>query len=470
VVLLNSCNVSKNFIIIPIVCFFIGVFTVSSPAKTISARSCTLADVQAAVSEAVSGDIVALPKGKASWSSSLKIATKNLTLQGNGIGSTIISGGSKSISLTGESANGLRITGIEFQAGSQLIFASGTGTPRQAIKNFRVDNCKFTGTYIAIETNGGATGVFDHCVFENTYGARLYGSNDAVARPPYKLGTDDAVFFEDNNIKVTPDGNPPHFIASNSHSKYVIRHNTFDYQKSLWNIVDAHGACEVKGRGSATWEIYDNTFKLIPTLDQVINLRGGQGVVFNNTFTGDYIPRHPIAVTDYAVCVGNCTQSCTVYPCVDMINHAYFWNNNIKTTPVNPINNCSVYIKLDRDYRIIPMPGYTPFTYPHPLTKSNPGTVATSKNSNKTAFVSEKITVKPGAHRASTLITYNLEQNSPVKIAVFSINGTMIKSLVDDVETIGNHQVTWDASGVPNGLYLIKSSIDNVQSNFKVFR
>jgi hypothetical protein len=446
-----------------------GVFTVSSPAKTISARSCALADVQTAVSDAISGDIIVLPKGKASWSSSLKIATKNLTLQGNGIGSTIISGGSKSISLTGESANGLRITDIEFQAGSQLIFAAGSGTPRQSVKNLRVDHCKFVNCYIAIETTGGCTGVFDHCEYVDSYGARLYGSNDANARPPYQLGTSDAVFFEDNNIKVTPNGNPPHFIASNSHSKYVIRHNTFDYQKSLWNIVDAHGACEVKGRGSATWEIYDNTFKLIPTLDQVINLRGGQGVVFNNTFTGDYKPRHPIAVTDYAVCIGNCTQSCTVYPCVDMINHAYFWNNNIKTTPVNPIDNCSGYIKLDRDYRIVPMPGYTPYAYPHPLTR-NPGTVATNKNSNKTTLVSEKMTIKPGAHKATTLISYNLEQNSSVKIVVFSINGTFIKSLVDEVEAVGSHEVTWNASDVPNGLYLIKTSIDNVQRNFKVFR
>lgn len=469
-VLLSLCNVRKNFIFTPVVCFIVGIFPVSLSAKTISARSCILSDVQIAVSEAAPGDVVTLPKGKASWSGMLKISTRNITLRGDGIGSTIISGGSKSIFLTGESANGLRITGIEFQAGSQLIFAAGSGTPRQSVKNLRVDHCKFVNCYVVIETTGGCTGVFDHCEYLDSYGARLYGSNDANVRPPYKLGTSDAVFFEDNTIIVTPDGNPPHFIASNSHSKYVIRHNTFDYKKSLWNIVDAHGACEVKGRGSATWEIYDNVFKLIPSIAQVIHLRGGQGVVFNNTFTGDYTPGHPIAITDYAVCVRNCSQSCTVYPCPDMINHAYFWNNNIRTTPVNPTNNCSGYIKLDRDYYIVPMPGYTPFVYPHPLTNGTPGTVATNENPVKGAITPETITVKPGAHIATTLIAYNLEQNTAVKIAVFSINGTLIKSLVDDVESVGSHEVIWDATDVPNGLYLIKTSVGNVHRNFKVSR
>ena len=133
-----------------------------------------------------------------------------------------------------------------------VIYASGSGSPKQAVKNLRVDHCKFQGNYIVIETTGGATGVFDHNEFLNSYAARLYGSNDPNPRPPYPLGTSDALFFEDNIITANSSGNPPHWIASNSHSKYVVRHNQFNYSKSLWDIVDAHGACEVKGRGSAT--------------------------------------------------------------------------------------------------------------------------------------------------------------------------------------------------------------------------
>jgi hypothetical protein len=443
-----------------------SVFSHSLQSKTITAGSSSLTSVQNAVNAAAAGDVIVIPSGSRTWSGSLRIAKKSLTIQGKGIGSTILTTGTKGILLTGETANNLRITGIEFRSGYQLIYAAGSGTPAQAVKNLRVDNCKFVTTNIVIETHGAVTGVFDHCTFQDAYGGRIYGSNDPYARPPYKLGTSDALFFENNNIKVTSNGNPPHFIASNSHSKYVIRHNTFDYQKSLWNIVDAHGACEVKGRGSATWEVYDNTFKLIPWIDQVINLRGGQGVVFNNTFTGDYTPRHPIAITDYAVCNGPCTQSCTIYPCPDMINHAYFWNNKIRTTPVNPVNRCSGFIKLNRDYFIGAMPGYVPYTFPHPLT-----TVSLRKEAGVeiTMIPAEETCVHQNLHGIAK-IDYTLIDNAPVDIAVYTINGALISTLVNGIKPAGNHSISWNSANVPAGVYVIKSTIGNIRKNFTLVK
>jgi hypothetical protein len=367
-------NVNMRLIIFTRTAFFIVIWLSLPHAKTIQVNDCTIANVKTAIANALPGDTIALPEGTSSWTSSIAINKRNLTLKGNGIGSTIITCDTKTISLCGETANNLRITGIEFRSGSQLIFISGSGTPRQGVKNLRVDHCKFTETYLAIETNGAVTGVFDHCIFENTYGARLYGSNDPVARPPYRLGTEDALFFEDNTINVTPSGNPPHFIASNSFSKYVVRHNNFNYQKSLWDIVDAHGACEVKGRGSATWEIYENTFSIIPSMERIIHLRGGQGVVFNNVFQG-YTPSKPITITDYASCNGPCTQSCTGSSCPDMINHAYFWGNQVGSKSIDPVNACSNALQLNRDYFFAEMPGYSQYPYPHPLTMESSFTI-----------------------------------------------------------------------------------------------
>jgi hypothetical protein len=222
VILCSFRNVRNTTYLSAILCS-IWIFGSSPQAKTINAKSCSLADVQSAVNSASPGDIVSLPAGSSKWSGSLKIEKTNITLQGSGIGSTIITAGSKAITLSGESANNLRITGIELNNCSQCIHATGTGTPRQAIKNFRIDHSKFTNDNVVLETVGGATGVFDHCEFVNTYGARLYGSNDASVKPPYKLGTSDAVFFEDNKITITPGGVARHFLASNSHSKYVVR-------------------------------------------------------------------------------------------------------------------------------------------------------------------------------------------------------------------------------------------------------
>jgi hypothetical protein len=234
----------------------------------------------------------------------------------------------------------------------------------------------------------------------------------------------------------------------------------------LWNIVDAHGACEVKGRGSATWEIYDNTFKLIPWIDQVINLRGGQGVVFNNTFTGVYTPRHPIAVTDYAVCVGNCTQSCTVYPCPDMINHAYFWNNKIRTSSVNPVNNCSGFIKLNRDYFIGTMPGYVPYTFPHPLTTSS---LRKEAEVEITMMPAEETSVHQNRHGIAT-IDYTLIDNAPVNIVVYTINGVLISTLVNGIKPAGNHSISWNSANVSSGVYVIKSTIGKIRNEYTLVK
>lgn len=443
-----------------------GAFSHSLQSKTISVSSSSLTSVQNAVNAAAAGDIIIIPSGSWTWSGSLKIAKKSLTVQGKGIGSTILTTGTKGILLTGETANNLRITGIEFRSGNQLIYAGGSGTPAQAVKNIRVDNCKFVSTNVVIETHGAVTGVFDHCTFQDAYGGRIYGSNDPYARPPYKLGTSDALFFENNTINVTTGGNPPHFIASNSHSKYVVRNNVFNYKKSLWDIVDAHGACEVKGRGSATWEIYNNTFNIIASMSRVIHLRGGQGVVFNNSFAGSYTPSQPITVTDYAVCNGPCTQSCTTYPCPDLINHAYFWNNKIRTSPVNPVNSCSGFIKLNRDYFIGAMPEYVPFTFPHPLTVSS---LRKEAEQEITMSPQEDISVHRNVNGIEK-VDYTLNDNARVNIAVYTINGALITTLVDGIDVAGNHSVSWNSANVPSGVYVIKSTIGNIRNNYTLVK
>src|SRR5205814_4168047 len=78
-------------------------------------------NVATAVSSAQDGDTVLIPAGTATWTSGLAIK-KAITLQGKGIGSTIIKDGiqnsnTKLISFTLVSGRASRLTGIEFQNG-----------------------------------------------------------------------------------------------------------------------------------------------------------------------------------------------------------------------------------------------------------------------------------------------------------------------------------------------------------------
>jgi hypothetical protein len=354
----------NRFALILSILFCCNIIIPQAQAAIINAGSCSQADVQAAINSAGDGGTVNVPTGNCNWSGTININRQRLTIQGAGVGQTIITSSGQLFSTAGESANGLRVTAIEFRNCVQCFYFDGSGSPKEATKNFRIDQCKFKNVNIAFETDGRATGVLDHNTFEDSYGARIYGSNDAGASFPFTLGTSDSVYFEDNTITVSASASPAHFIASNSGSRYVLRHNNFNYVPSLWGIIDAHGYCEVAGRGSFTWEVYDNTFTIPSGLEKVMQFRGGQGVVFNNTInTGTW----PIVLTDYMTCSPPCVSTCSGYPCQDQINHAYFWNNKKGGTPFDPTDDCDQVIQLNRDYFTTAMPGYTPYTYPHPL-------------------------------------------------------------------------------------------------------
>src|SRR5437764_3206974 len=61
----------------------------SATGATIAAKSVSFADVGSAVAAAKDGDIVTVPAGTGTWTTSLTI-TNNITLQGAGAGATII--------------------------------------------------------------------------------------------------------------------------------------------------------------------------------------------------------------------------------------------------------------------------------------------------------------------------------------------------------------------------------------------
>src|SRR5712691_2761772 len=97
-------------------------------AATWPSASVAEADVATAISNASDGDTVTVPAGTATWSSQLTI-TKNITLQGAGVGQTIINDNSpKSGSnphlvlamLTGDKPL-FRLTGFEFVGGSTVV-------------------------------------------------------------------------------------------------------------------------------------------------------------------------------------------------------------------------------------------------------------------------------------------------------------------------------------------------------------
>ena len=138
-------------------------------------------------------------------------------------------------------------------------------------KNFRIDHCKFKDADHMLVINGDTYGLVDHCRFEaheshggNVQPVDFSGPGGASYRKPLSLGTDQAMFFEDNEVYIAQSagakgrrsGNNP-WIAPNHCARIVVRYN---------RIVNAELEIYGPGRNGQyacqQCEIYENQFSV----------------------------------------------------------------------------------------------------------------------------------------------------------------------------------------------------------------
>jgi hypothetical protein len=348
-------------------------------ASVINAASCSATDVQNAINSAASGDVVFMPAPcTVTWNTGVTIPnTKGITLNGNG--ANVIRGSladwSPLLRLNPNASVGSRITGINASdtKSSQGYFLIVNGGNETTAK-FRVDHCTFTGLSMLrhIGINDPVYGVLDHntitwsgnneVIHNEAYGADSTAgwSNDVVP------GSGDALYIEDNSFVNQTSGNPAYFWGGSAVQGYygartVVRYNTLTMAQ-----IDMHGTAG--GIGARWWEIYENTFVIVPNGDSnYMAIRAGSGVIFNNHKTGASDPGAIIQLI----------EEDSGYPALYQIGRgknqssdpAYVWNND----SVMSVSSGSSNVQVNRDFFLSSKPGYTPYVYPHPLvTGSNP--------------------------------------------------------------------------------------------------
>ncbi|MBN1694734.1 hypothetical protein JW879_04940 [candidate division WOR-3 bacterium] len=377
----------------------------SGPAYDILARSTDFEDVQAAVDSALSGDIVRIPRGNSTWISRLEIPDdKKITLSGSGQEETVISSDtSEPGSLINMGSSGSRVTNMGFK----LANDNGNGITVRG-EGWRIDHCRFDNNIGNIiegvsargyPSDGGCpVGLVDHCEFNNTR-ALVVGDASLMANSiwaePLGLGTNNAVFIEDCIFNYTQFSNA---IDANYGGRYVFRYNIINDA-----YIEAH-SLQGTHRATRSWEVYENTINQVErAMWAPFFLRGGTGVVFNNTITGDWSSGPAIVVDnrrtfealgDGGLADGTSpwdgNEDSTGYPARDQIGRStdewlwtdenpyppqeldpfYQWNNTHEGSNIEVYvhNNCGAHIKENRDYyNNLEKPGYTPYTYPHPL-------------------------------------------------------------------------------------------------------
>jgi hypothetical protein len=271
-------------------------------------------------------------------------------------------------------SNGQRVTIGQFT----LSGITGSGATMQD-NGIRINNCTdfhiFDMTfknfgYSAVYVNGNSRGVvrkssfidiFRPAIDNLGYGVVIYGDRDGSWNRPLNLGSGDAVYIEDCHFS-----NNRHAVASNDGSKYVFRYNTVVDNAGNYQSADAHGREYGSPRGSRSFEIYNNTIdNSVRSAWCSIMIRGGDGVIFNNNLLRG-TSSAPILLCNRT----DGTHTSTSYPAADQTRSLYVWNNKLSngsTVGVSVRGGHENFFRLDRDYFHKEMPGYKPYTYPHPL-------------------------------------------------------------------------------------------------------
>ncbi len=381
-----------------------AILSVEARANTITAATCLVADVSAAISSAAAGDTVIVPSGNCSWSG-LGL-NKAITLQGAGVGKT-------NITLTGnnnlnKSAAGVtRVSGFSFSisGGGNANKGFTVGGSWRSAQPIVIENNSFTvsgsGLFVitvsggVIIANNSFTGGWDDSFMQlknNTDSDNSWGTADT-------LGSRDTtgtlnIYVETNTIY----GGTNQGIDADDASRIVYRYN-----KVTYGDFNSHGY-DTSPIGLRHFEVYNNNFVDPPTsaqignINQVVWLRGATGVIFNNysdSIAGSFWGSKPnlrmnIRGGEDVRPQGTCAQ--VTYPVPRQLGQnfdgtkyftdpIYIWGNtgtwNI-SAGWNWGNPCgltwSTFFQWGRDgiNNGTAKPGYTPYTYPHPLTKGSP--------------------------------------------------------------------------------------------------
>ena len=335
-------------------------------------------DVQQLVNSASPGGVVRLPEGCYRITSTIRISPCTLLI-GAGVDRTILYRDpdefyTQSImSLSGET-NATCLTQI---SGLAFIGVRDTNDVNEDygliisnVLDFRVDHSYFEGFgFAGVRVQGASRGVIDHSIFVDNfkhginnlgYGVTVYGENHWDAEP--QPGGSQAIFVEDSLFVGSR-----HAIAGNAGVHYVFRNNQVLHGVVACGV-DAHGMGFGSAHGTRYVEIYHNVIE-DPAYDWCgIGIRGGAGVIFENTIRGY---KNPILlILEW----GTPEIYKAEYPAVDQIQELYIWDNQIEGGPSEPqVDETGVgFIELGRDYFTQPLTGYAPYTYPHPLASGGP--------------------------------------------------------------------------------------------------
>jgi hypothetical protein len=70
----------------------------------------------------------------------------------------------------------------------------------------------------------------------------------------------------------------------------------------------------------------------------------------------------------------------------------------------------------------------------------------------------------PNPFNQTTMISYQLKVAGDVILSVYDIMGQEVETLIDDYQSSGNHEITYNAKDLVSGVYFVRLTVDGGQS------
>jgi hypothetical protein len=349
-----------------------------SPGGRLIAASGAAEHIQKAVENAKPGDTIVIPEGQFRFRGQV-LVSDGVSIRGAGKDKTVLIKDDRlgiwqpMFDVDCKTGMPFSFSGITLQGKgreSQDIEDQGL-VLRGKCRNFRIFGNRFTKFSRAgielVGDDGSVHGETKGVIFENDfidnwysnlgYGIAVNGHPDAW-RGSAALGTDEAVFVEDNNFISNRCA-----IQANNGARYVFRHNKISNNREDSAAIYAHGKTEWWPRGTRSFEIYGNTVKNDETRWAGIVVSGGNGVIFDNDLEG--VSHGIVLMIDAEF------DPRIRYPYQDQISDTWLWQNAANGYPIDRVTlsgevDVTKFLREGRDFFMRRKPGYQPFAYPHP--------------------------------------------------------------------------------------------------------
>jgi hypothetical protein len=354
----------------------------------VTVREPTARAIQEAIDRAGPASIVLLPAGRYAIDRPIVVRGDDVLVLGAGAGSMEFASSADGAATTfvpateGDSdqpivhvtgAQRFELSGIRFEGSADPGSRGKTvGVLLDDVQDFRVDHAYFAHMgFAGVRTNGTSRGVVDHCSFyaeykpsigTDGYGVAVYGTNALAGVPLGEQAPEDppqATVVENSRFSLCR-----HAIASNKGGRYVFRDN-YVTSGVVAHAVDAHGAEFGSVVGGEWVDVHDNVIEQ-PNHDGTgydgwaVRVRGGTGVVWNNTIRGYRIG---VSLTEDTV------QRC---------GPVWIWGNRLDPE-AKVVDARSGLRGVAPESSLIPAPGYRPHPSPHPLVPQRCGSKAPTR-------------------------------------------------------------------------------------------